>query len=116
MINNIPENLQNSIYTLGLLGHSKNREADIAELNREADLIHLSLVYLSESFNPKENQDDLKVKLSFYIEEGYSDEQIIERLTKLKNNPLTREEAEKFLKKLRPFAKNCSFFRSVILL
>lgn len=156
MLNNIPEDLENSIYTLELSGHSNKETADIAELNRDADLIHLSLVYLSEDFSPGENQDSLisylqsvflseisnsqfnpyykyssKIKeevdeamsvmemfeargeargenrgmaqgkiigkIDILIEDGYTDEEITERLMRSKNNPLTREDAEKFL-------------------
>ncbi len=59
MLNNIPEGLENSIYTLELSGHSNKETADIAGLNKQADLIHLSLVYLSEDFRYEKNQDDL---------------------------------------------------------
>ncbi|MCI9077611.1 MAG: hypothetical protein HFH68_01635 [Lachnospiraceae bacterium] len=156
MINNIPEGLQNSVYTLELSGHSNKEKADITSLNREADLIHLSLVYLSEDFRSDEKQDNLisylqsvflhkvsnsqfnpyyeysrkiqkevdevmsvmemfetrgevrgeargeargevRGKIEILVEDGYTDEEIIERLTMAKNNPLTREDAEKSL-------------------
>ncbi len=148
MLNNIPEGLENSIYTLELSGHSNKETADIAGLNKQADLIHLSLVYLSEDFRYEKNQDDLisylqsvflnkvsnsqfnpyyeysrkikeevdeimsvremfeargeirgeiRGKINILIEDGYTDEKIIERLMNTKTNPLTREDAEKFL-------------------
>ena len=156
MLNNIPESLENSIYTLELSGHSNKETANISGLDREAGLIHLSLVYLSEDFRPRENQDSLisylqsvfmseisnsrfnpyykyssKIKeevdevmsvremfeirgetrglaqglaqgkiigkIDILVEDGYTDEEIIGRLIKSKTNPLTREDAEKFL-------------------
>lgn len=36
-------------------------------------------------------------KIDILIEDGYTDEEIIRRLMKSKTNPLTREDAEKFL-------------------
>lgn len=127
-----------------LSGHSNKETADIAGLNKQADLIHLSLVYLSEDFRYEKNQDDLisylqsvflnkvsnsqfnpyyeysrkikeevdeimsvremfevrgeiRGKINILIEDGYTDEKIIERLMNTKTNPLTREDAEKFL-------------------
>ena len=36
-------------------------------------------------------------KIDILVEDGYTDEEIIGRLIKSKTNPLTREDAEKFL-------------------
>lgn len=63
LVNNIPQKLRNSIYSVDLSGSFHNQELDsskrAAKLGKEADLIHLRLVYLSEDFNIQEEQNDL---------------------------------------------------------
>jgi len=161
MINNIPEGLENSIYTARLSGCSNKKDLDVANLNRELNLINLYLIYLSENFKPEEDQDDLvmylqsvfagqagnkdcnpyyeyssKIKkeaeevmsiresfeargmargmargevigraegeiigrIAILAENKYPDVKIINYLMTLENNPLTQEEAERFLK------------------
>lgn len=59
LINNIPGDLQNSIYSAKLSGSSSKKSVDISGLNAQIDLIHLYLVYLSEDFKYEENQENL---------------------------------------------------------
>lgn len=63
LINDIPQELRNSIYSVDLSGSFHNKELDgsarAAELGKEADLIHLRLVYLSEDFNIQKEQSNL---------------------------------------------------------
>ena len=63
LINNIPKKLRNSIYSVDLAGKFYNKDLDSSaraiKLNKEVDLIHLRLVYLSEDFDIKEEQSDL---------------------------------------------------------
>ena len=44
-----------------------------------------------------EARGEIRGKINILIEDGYTDEKIIERLMNTKTNPLTREDAEKFL-------------------
>lgn len=63
LINDIPKELRNSIYSVDLSGSFQdkelNRSARAAELSKEVDLIHLRLVYLSKDFNIQKEQSDL---------------------------------------------------------
>lgn len=58
LLNNIPKDLQNSVYTARMSGSFDNG-AEASEINKQVDLIHLSLIYLSDTFAVKEGQDDL---------------------------------------------------------
>ena len=59
LINDIPKEFQNSVYTAGLSGSFHNGQTDAAKINKQIDLIHLSLVYLSNDFKVEERQSDL---------------------------------------------------------
>lgn len=59
LINDIPKEFENSVYTAGLSGSSNKYSVDVSGLNAQIDLIHLSLIYLSENFKVEEDQDDL---------------------------------------------------------
>lgn len=59
LINDIPEEMQNTVYTAGLSGRFQDEQKDASKLNEEIDLIHLSLIYLSENFKVEEGQSDL---------------------------------------------------------
>ena len=57
--NNIPDRFENSIYTAGMHGSFHDSRNDASILNSQADLIHLSLVYLSKDLKIEEEQEDL---------------------------------------------------------
>ncbi len=63
LINDIPQELRNSIYSVDLSGSFHNKDFDgsarAAKLGREVDLIHLRLIYLSEDFNIQKEQSNL---------------------------------------------------------
>ena len=59
LINDIPKEFENSVYTAGLSGSFNNCNTSASQLNEQIDLIHLSLIYLSEDFKVEEDQDDL---------------------------------------------------------
>ena len=63
LINDIPQELRNSIYRVDLSGSFHNKDFDgsarAAKLGREIDLIHLRLIYLSEDFNIQKEQSNL---------------------------------------------------------
>lgn len=63
LVNNIPEDLKNSVYTAGMTGgfgdDKKDMLEDTVKIGRQIDLIHLCLIYLSEDFKVEEGQSDL---------------------------------------------------------
>lgn len=59
LINDIPKDLQNSVYTAGLSGSFNDKFTDATKLNRQIDLIHLCLIYLSNDFKIEESQNNL---------------------------------------------------------
>lgn len=63
LVNDIPQELRNSIYSVDLSGsfHDVGLDASAraAALGREADLIHLRLIYLSKDFSIQKEQSDL---------------------------------------------------------
>lgn len=63
LVNGIPKELQNTIYSMDLAGSFHKEMLDCskqaATLGEDGDLIHLRLVYLSENFSIQEGQNNL---------------------------------------------------------
>ena len=63
LVNDIPQELRNSIYSVDLTGSFCDKDLDgsaqAVKLGKDVDLIHLRLVYLSEDFNIQKEQSNL---------------------------------------------------------
>lgn len=59
LINDIPEELQNSVFTARMSGGFDNCAIDATDLNKQIDLVHLCLIYLSKDFGVKAGQSNL---------------------------------------------------------
>ena len=63
LVNDIPQELRNSIYSVDLSGSFYNKELNdsvqAAKLGKDVDLIHLRFVYLSKDFHIQKEQSDL---------------------------------------------------------
>lgn len=61
--NDIPKDLENTIYSIslggGFIGETQGGSEEAAKLNRQSDLIHLCLIFLSEDLEAAESDNDL---------------------------------------------------------